>query len=248
MNRFSALLIIVFVLCCFIASFFVPPTALYAQTIPQQTIFLPLIHNITTTNPVHEGIATYYGATGAGACSFAPSPNDLMVAAMNADEYDNAAVCGAYVQVTGPSGTITVRIVDLCPECTTGHLDLSQEAFARIADPIDGRVPITWQLVSPAISGPIAYHFKEGSNQWWTAVQIRNHRNPVVKLEYHNGTDWVPVQRTDYNYFVQTEPGMGPGPYQFRVTDLYGNMVTDEGVAHSENGTVVGGAQFPVGP
>ena len=247
MNHFSSLLTIIFVFCCIVASFFEPP-ALYAQTVPQQTIFLPLIHNGTTTNPVHEGIATYYGATGAGACSFAPSPDDLMVAAMNADEYDNAAVCGAYVQVTGPNGAVTVRIVDLCPECTAGHLDLSREAFARIADPIDGRVPITWQLVSPALSDSIAYHFKEGSNQWWTAVQIRNHRNPIAKLEYHNGTDWVTVSRTDYNYFVQTEPGMGPGPYQFRVTDLYGNVLTDEGVAHREDGTVVGGGQFPAGP
>ena len=32
----------------------------------------------------------------------------------------------------------------------------------------------TWQVVSPALNGPIAYHFKDGSNQWWTAVQVRN--------------------------------------------------------------------------
>lgn len=55
----------------------------------------------------------------------------------------------------------------------------------------------------------IRYHFKEGSNQWWTDVQVRNHRNPIAKLEYYNGNQWVAVPRTDYNYFVQTNPGMG---------------------------------------
>jgi hypothetical protein len=73
------------------------------------------------------------------------------------------------VYVTGPKGVVTVRIVDLCPECKAGHLDLSREAFAQIADLTQGRVPITWQVVSPALAGPIAYHFKDGSNQWWTA-------------------------------------------------------------------------------
>ncbi len=51
-----------------------------------------------------------------------------------------------------------------------------------------------------------------------------------------------------YNYFVQTGPGMGPGPYTFRVTDSYGNTLVDSGIAHIENGTINGAAQFPAGP
>jgi len=171
-----------------------------------------------------------------------------MVAAMNAEEYDNAAVCGAFLHVIGSKGMVTIRIVDLCPECKAGHLDLSREAFALIAELPQGRVPITWQLVSPALAGPIAYHFKDGSNQWWTAVQIRNHRNPISKLEYLDGNRWIAVPRTSYNYFVQTNPGMGPGPYTFRVTDSYGNMLSDSGIPHIENGSVNGAAQFPPGP
>jgi expansin (peptidoglycan-binding protein) len=211
--------------------------------------WLPIVLTTNPPNPIHPGIATYYNATGDGACMFGPSPNDLMVTAMNAEEYDNAAVCGAYLYVTGPTGSVTVRVVDLCPECKAGHLDLSREAFAQIADLYLGRVDITWQMVSPGLDGPIAYHFKDGSNQWWTAVQIRNHRNPIAQLEYLN-TDfqWVSVPRTSYNYFVQTNPGMGVGPYSFRVTDSYGHVLIDSGIAHIENGTVPGAAQFPFGP
>ncbi len=219
-----------------------------AQT--SNAVWLPLILTYRgPPNPVHQGIATYYSANGDGACMFGPSPGDLMVSAMNAEEYNTAGVCGEYVHVSGPKGEITVRIVDLCPECKAGHLDLSREAFAQIADLPLGRVSITWQVVSPNLSGPIAYHFKDGSNQWWTAVQIRNHRNPIARLEFLNGSgQWVSVPRTDYNYFVQTNPGMGPGPYTFRVTDSYGNVLTDSGIHHLENGTVNGTGQFPFGP
>jgi expansin (peptidoglycan-binding protein) len=103
-------------------------------------------------------------------------------------------------------------------------------------------------VISPEITGPVQYHFKDGSNEWWTAVQVRNHRNPVVKFEYLSEAGWVAVPRTDYNYFVQTEPGMGPGPYTFRITDSYGNSLVDSGIPHEENGTVEGAAQFPPGP
>jgi len=219
----------------------------HGQTLDSHTVWLPIIIG-ASTNPIHQGDATYYSATGAGACSFGPSPDDLMVAAMNADEYNHAAVCGAYVHVTGPKGEVTVRIVDECMGCDAGDLDLSEEAFGQIADLPQGRVSITWQVVSPALAGPIAYHFMAGSNIWWPAVQIRNHRNPIAKLEYLTGGQWVNLPRTSYNYFVQTNPWMGPGPYTYRVTDSYGNVLIDSGIQYIENGTVDGASQFPQGP
>jgi expansin (peptidoglycan-binding protein) len=239
--RFSLLLLVL--------AFMLLPrsTPIHSQPLDPHLVWLPILMK-PNTNPIHQGIATYYDATGEGACMFDASPDDLMVAAMNADEYDNAAVCGAYVHVIGSQGEVTVRIVDLCPECKAGHLDLSEEAFAQIDNLPLGRVDITWQLISPTLAGPIAYHFKDGSNQWWTAVQIRNHRNPVAKLEYLSGGEWVSVPRTSYNYFVQTNPGMGVGPYTFRVTDCYGHVLTDSGIPHLENGTLNGASQFPVGP
>lgn len=200
-------------------------------------------------NTTFTGEGTYYfEADGGGNCMFDPTPNDLMVGAMNETQYANADLCGAYVELTGPKGTITVRIVDRCPECQPGDIDLSTAAFDRIAERIQGRVPISWRVISPALSGPIAYRFKEGSNQWWTAVQIRNHRNPIAKLEYRNAAgQWIAVTRERYNYFVEPA-GMGPGPYTFRVTDIYGNVLTDSGIPHTEGGSVGGAGQFPPGP
>ena len=212
-----------------------------------RTVFLPLVTG-STQEIWHLGEGTYYDATGAGNCSFDPSPEDLMVAALNQTDYANAALCGAYIEVEGPKGIVTVRIVDRCPECASGDVDMSPEAFALIADLVAGRVPIRWRIVSPEMQGPIVYRFKEGSNQWWTAVQIRNHRNPVAKVEYRlsNG-EFKAVPRTNYNYFVDAS-GLGPGPYTFRVTDMYGNVLQDAGIPHIEGGEVSGGGQFPPGP
>ena len=226
------------------------PTRVHGQSPSPYKVWLPIIQAVPArSNPVQTGVATYYAATGDGACMFGASPDDLNVAAMNQPEWQNSGVCGETVHVTGPKGAIDVRIVDLCPGCQAGQLDLSAQAFAQIAEPIQGRVPISWQLISPNISSPIAYHFKDGSNQWWTAVQVRNIRNPVSKLEYQaSGGAWVSVPRTSYNYFVQTNPGMGVGPYSFRVTDLYGNVLVDHGIPFSVDATVNGASQFPPGP
>jgi expansin (peptidoglycan-binding protein) len=191
---------------------------------------------------VYPGIATYYAATGAGNCMF-EAGGDLMVAAMNHTDYENSQACGAYVEVTGPKGTVTVKIVDQCPECQAGHIDLSQQAFARIADPVAGRVTISWRLLSPDVGGPIAYRFKEGSSQWWCGVQIRNHRNPVRSVEALVGGAWRQIPRQDYNYFVAAEGG-GCGA-QLRATDIYGNQVTSSGPVAVQPGVVQAGpAQF----
>jgi expansin (peptidoglycan-binding protein) len=70
-----------------------------------------------------------------------------MVAAMNKAQYAKS-VCGKCILVTGPKGTVKVRIVDLCPGCASGDVDLSEEAFAKIALLSAGRVKISWSFVT----------------------------------------------------------------------------------------------------
>lgn len=172
------------------------------------------------------GIATYYDATGEGACSFDASPGDLDVAAMNAPQYGDSSVCGECVAIDGPKGKVTVRIVDKCPECKTGHLDLSKSAFAKIADVSAGRVPITWRVVSCPVTGNITYHYKDGANEYWTAIQVRNHRLPIAKLEMSIGGSYTTAKREDYNYFVNSK-GAGAGAVKVRITSIDGQTIED---------------------
>ena len=190
------------------------------------------------------GEGTYYDfADGSGACGFPATPNDLMVGAMNLTDFADSAACGSCARVEGPEGSIDVRIVDLCPECAPGDIDLSPQAFERIAPLEAGRVEIQWRYIPCAVDGSVIYHFKDGSNQWWTAVQIRNARHAIVSLEVDIDGAWVDVPRSDYNYFVREE-GMGEGPFSFRITDVTGAVLVDEGIPLLDDADAQGAAQF----
>lgn len=191
------------------------------------------------------GEATYYADDGTGSCSFGLD-GTKMVAAINGTDYANAAWCGACVEVTGPSGSVVVRVVDKCPGCAKGDLDLSREAFERISPLSAGRVPISWREVACEVTGPISYQFKDGSSQFWTGIQIRNHRYPIATLEARDaGGAYTAIARLDYNYFVDTD-GLGPGPYTLRVTDTHGQAIEDTNIAVGDNVTRTGAAQLPL--
>lgn len=191
------------------------------------------------------GEGTYYDADGTGNCSFDASSD--LVAALNDPDYDGAAWCGACAAVDGPDGSVVVRIVDRCPECASGDLDLSMAAFEQIAPLEAGRVAISWRFVPCEVAGPVAFRFKEGSNPFWSAIQVRNHRHAIASLEALDPETggYVSIPREDYNYFVWSA-GLGPGPYTLRTTDVHGNVLVDEGVPFVEAGTADGTAQLPV--
>ena len=190
-----------------------------------------------------DGVATFYAADGSGNCSFDASPADLDVAAMNAPQWDNSAVCGGCVRVTGPKGSVTVRIVDQCPECASGALDLSAQAFAKIAELSAGRVDVRWQPVTCAVEGAVILRFKEGSSQYWTGLQVRNTRVPVRSLEVQKNGAWVDVPRESYNFFVDST-GFGAGPFSLRITGTDGQQLVETGVPLRDSGDVTGTQQF----
>ncbi|KAH8553931.1 RlpA-like double-psi beta-barrel-protein domain-containing protein-containing protein, partial [Umbelopsis sp. PMI_123] len=96
-----------------------------------------------------SGDGTYF-TPGLGSCGETNTEQDL-IAALNAPQMGSSPNpnsnpnCGKYAKVTGPNGTVRVKIVDTCPPCAYGSLDLSPTAFEQIADLAAGRVPITWQ-------------------------------------------------------------------------------------------------------
>ncbi|HEY6561349.1 MAG TPA: expansin EXLX1 family cellulose-binding protein [Polyangiaceae bacterium] len=191
-----------------------------------------------------RGEATFYTfAHRMGNCSLEPVPGDMQVGALNTAQYARSAACGACVRIAGPKGETTVRIVDRCPRCRHGDIDLSRAAFERIADCAEGRVSIRWRFVPCAVRGQIRYHFAR-SRYGWTALQVRNHRHAVAKLEWLDGADRaVPLERQNHNYFTRVSK-MGPGPYTLRVTDVHGNTLTDARV-QDDSEEVAGSAQFP---
>lgn len=186
-------------------------------------------------NTSYQGVATAYEAgVGDGACLFGPSP-DMMIAAMNTTDYETSRACGAYVLVRAANGkSITVRITNECPlPCAPGQIDLSQQAFAKLADLKVGRLSITWSLVSPSSIGTMSIRYKTGSSAYWCGIQVIGHRNPVARLEVSTGGGWRSLPRTSFNYFISAD-GSGCGK-AIRVTDIYGEQLTVSGLAVRPN-------------
>ena len=222
-------------------------TLLLLLTITHSVIFFAqTCHNET----VFTGEGTYYDLSssavgGLGNCSFDHSIiSPFYIGAMNAVQYGDADYCGACAEVTGPIGTVVVKIIDQCPECAHGDIDLSPEAFDQIANRIDGRVNISWKVVPCPINSNIKFYYKDGSNQWWTAVQVRDHRYPITKLEVLTGAGYVSAPRQDYNFFLKAD-GMGPGPHTFRITDVYGETVVATDIDFEPEVEKVTDVQFP---
>jgi expansin len=171
------------------------------------------------------GSATHYALTTAGKCSF--EPGEPMIAAAAPADYAGGVLCGACLAVKSGDAEVIVRVVDRCPGCKPGDLDLGSAAFAQLAPLARGRIPVTWRVVPCEIRGPIQYRFKEQSNDSWTAVQIRNHRYPIASVEVRDERGaFRPIARAEYNYFVAPK-GLGPGPYALRVTDTRGHAIED---------------------
>ena len=190
-----------------------------------------------------RGEATFYTfAHRMGNCSFERPPADMLVGALNTAQYARSAACGACVRIAGPKGETTIRIVDRCPRCRRGDIDLSRAAFERIADCEQGRVPIRWRVVPCAVDGPIRYHFT-GSRYGWSGLQIRNHRHAIAKVEWLADGGVIELERQNHNYFARAA-SMGAGPYTLRVTDVQGGTLTDARV-NDDNEEFEGSAQFP---
>ncbi|GAB2807093.1 hypothetical protein GCM10027200_03580 [Lentzea nigeriaca] len=199
-----------------------PPSSSSAQPSPVAAAGAPLVGKIKP-GVTRNGPATHYDSDGSGACSYDRSPDPLTVA-MNWSDYEDSKACGAYILVKANGKSVTVRVTNLCPApCRVGQLDLSKEAFARLADPQQGEIPVTWTLVSPPLEKKISIRYKTGSSQWWCGIQAIDHRNPVARLEVQAGGQWRELKRVDYNYFL-SENGAGCGG-AVAITDIWGERL-----------------------
>ncbi len=179
-----------------------------------------------------SGKATFYDlGSGTGNCSFPSAPaNDLFVA-LGDVEYAGASACGSYLDVTGPKGKVRVKVIDSCPPCGPGHIDLSRTAFKKIANEIDGIVPVKYKRVSnPSVPGPISVRLKEGSSRYWFAALIDNHANPLSSVKVAGGGGaFRTAHREDYNYWL-IDGGAGSAPFKIKMTDVTGKTTTLSGI------------------
>ncbi|KAI4295344.1 hypothetical protein L6164_035398 [Bauhinia variegata] len=116
-----------------------------------------VITSLASTASAISGTATYYTVYVPSAC-YGNAQQGTLIAAANPSLYNKGAACGRRYRVTCTGGTnqvpnpcrggsVTVKIVDLCPGCGANQLDLSQEAFSKIGNPDAGRIKIDYTQV-----------------------------------------------------------------------------------------------------
>jgi expansin (peptidoglycan-binding protein) len=196
-----------------------------------------------------SGQATYYDYTpGTGNCSFIGDDSDSMVAAMNIVDYDNSAMCGRYVRITGGSGSIDIRIVDSCPSCAQGDIDLNRAAFAQLADLSEGVIPISWTTIPDPTTGNVQYYITSGSNPYYVQVQPRHTRYGVASLEYLSPTGYVSAPRASYNVFI-IDGTLGvplplENPFTVRISYVNGQVLTQSQIPLIPGNVFDGDSQF----
>lgn len=186
--------------------------------------------NVATTVPIgspHTGEITFYDDVGDGTCMFGVT-GEVDVAALAIGSWDSANWCGACADVTGPKGTVRVRVVNQCPSCGgTWDLDLNREAFLKIQEEKVGRYSVSWSFVACNITTPVTYRFKEGSSPGWVGVLVNNLNLPITKFEWSTDeTTWTEAKRQSYNYF-ESASGFGPTYVYVRITAVDGQVLKD---------------------
>ena len=197
------------------------------------------------SDKLHTGDATFYTRTSTGCANLDEYESIYYTCAMNSIDYAKG-LAGAYLEVTDKDGDVVyVMVTDELPEGKEGDIDLSPQAFASIEDPVTGRMKVTWRVIALPTEDPVSFRFKPTSSQYWAEVQVRNHRYPISKLEVLVNGSYMELTRKNYNYFAAPN-GMGTGPFTFRITDLYGDVIVEKNIPLKTSEMVTGTGNFPL--
>jgi uncharacterized repeat protein (TIGR02543 family) len=111
--------------------------------------------------------------------------------------WQGGRICGQCAEATaltsqGPK-TVVVRIMDKCPDAYCG-IDLGGAAPGAVMIDGTGRYDGKWRLVScaghPEVSdGAPSLYVLQGSNAWWSRVQVRNPSTAVDTIEWQDASN-----------------------------------------------------------
>uniref|UniRef100_K3X0R0 Expansin-like EG45 domain-containing protein n=1 Tax=Globisporangium ultimum (strain ATCC 200006 / CBS 805.95 / DAOM BR144) TaxID=431595 RepID=K3X0R0_GLOUD len=174
-------------------------------------------------------------------------------AALNSEQWDNLAHCGRCAQVSCIDSrcsdqTISeiVQIVDRCPECKHGALDLSPSVFKTITGSDPSRFKIKWKFVDCPVQGNVKYCLKDGSNSFWTAIQPTNFVSGVKSLTV-NGHE---TTMTDSVYYYlldgQSQDQVDLSSLKIVLTSVHDERI-EETVALEPGSCATGTSQFAAG-
>lgn len=201
-----------------------------------------------------DGTAYTLGQLSAGNCNMMMSGFSLAstnYAAINSEQWDELANCGRCAEVScaddkcaDQSTSVVVQILDQCPECKYGDLDLSPTVFETITGSSPARYAIKWKFVDCPIAGNVNVCLKSGSNAYWTAVQPANVRTGVASLSINGAATTMLGSAYYYLLDGQSTSQTDLSSVTVSITDVYGQTI-EETVSLSDGECTEGSSQFP---
>ncbi|EEY53894.1 uncharacterized protein PITG_07537 [Phytophthora infestans T30-4] len=181
------------------------------------------------------GDATSYtlGEVSAGNCNFMFDPGvDDNYAALNSEQWDSTLNCGRCAEVScdddrcsDKTSSQIVYIVDRCPECKQGDLDLSPAVFEAITGSDPSRYRIKWKFVDCPVSGNIEYCTKSGSSSSWLAIQPANFANGVASIKIADQD--VTMVDSCYYFLLNGGSNVDMSAVSVELTSVSGETITE---------------------
>ena len=227
----------------------------------------PNLGNELSLGVEYQGRATFYDAANPAGGKVNSGYDNLTgsalagITAINNVQWNGSEASGGFLEVSGPkqregAAPIIVQIADQLVERADG-LDLSAEAFAKVAEPIDGIVNIDYELIGPGddFVTPYGYSIGQGivvegipeSNPNYGALRLNNHRYPVESVDMLTEDGGViPLSRGSDNRFTLDTGSAIYGGQDLLVTDIFGQQVTlnDINITGGTDADVITGQQF----
>ncbi|KAI1108228.1 RlpA-like double-psi beta-barrel-protein domain-containing protein-containing protein [Nemania sp. NC0429] len=97
---------------------------------------------LATRSQSFTGDITFY-QPGLGACGETNADGEAVVA-MSPSQYDGS--CGKTITITKGGKTAKAKVVDKCPACASGSIDVSSTVFQSLADLSVGRTTVSWSF------------------------------------------------------------------------------------------------------
>lgn len=195
---------------------------------------------IEPMHTVHTGTATYYYLGTKTSFFDLNHTHEKMPpyrCAINQKDFALPYAAGAYLRVTTTKGkSVDVYVVDVSGQ-KSGGIDLDSPAFQQLASLSTGTLKnVSWEIIPFPNDEGMYYKYTSG------ALQILFHTYPIYKLEVMNKNGvYQTVSRNRYGVFSMSSGGTKC----FRITDIYGHVVTDT-VTLTSGQTTVGSVNFPV--
>ncbi|TMW65228.1 hypothetical protein Poli38472_009395 [Pythium oligandrum] len=219
------------------------------------TVVLAGLASVTADYFEGDGTAYTLGQTSAGNCNMMAANGDAgqNYAALNNEQWEDTKNCGRCAEVScadarcgDKSTTQIVQILDRCPECKHGDLDLSPSVFGKITGSNPSRYKIRWRFVDCPIQGNIKYCLKGGSNNFWTAIQPTNVVSGVSSLKI-NGKQ-TKMLSSAYYYLLDgnSESQVDLSSLKVTITSVNGETIEDT-VSLKDSSCTEGTSQFARG-